>query len=210
MILWLQSFNTPEKTVYTVAQINTYPLPIYAVQVVTTLVWAWWSDAAQLRWPPIVFAGIWCLITNVVLAATPLYTNIARRWVFYYFTLALGGLSGIILTWANELNGHDNEKRSFVIACCNTFAYVVQAWLPIVIFPQVEQPRVFKGTVATACINGSMVIMAFVVRYLSRRDARRAREKAALAANGVLETDVDADADAKVRVDAELVAVERI
>lgn len=32
----LKSFNTSEKTVYTVAQINTYPLPIYAVQIVTS------------------------------------------------------------------------------------------------------------------------------------------------------------------------------
>ena len=55
----------------------------------------------------------------------------------------MGGLSGLILAWANELTGYDNEsayslrwftvvvgltvrspERAFVIASCNTFAYM--------------------------------------------------------------------------------------
>ncbi|KAI0707068.1 MFS general substrate transporter [Earliella scabrosa] len=157
MIFWLKSFNTPERQVFTVGQINTYPLGIQAVQVVTTLIYAWWSDIVRARWPPSL-----------------------ARWVFYYFTGVTGGLSGLILAWANELNGHDNEKRSFVVASCNMFAYVVQTWLPIVIFPQVEQPRVLKGNIATACINVGMITLvsfAMATLYLSRRDQRRAKER---------------------------------
>ncbi|KAH9885787.1 MFS general substrate transporter [Cubamyces lactineus] len=176
MIFWLKSFNTPGHQVYTVGQINTYPLGIQAIQVVTTLIYAWWSDIVRARWPPMIFAGTWSMITCIVLAATPLYEHITRRWIFYYFTGCAGGLSGLILAWANELSGHDNEKRSFIVASCNMFAYVVQAWLPIVIFPQVEQPRVFKGNVATACINFSMMVFAMATYLLSRRDERRARK----------------------------------
>ncbi|OSX57572.1 hypothetical protein POSPLADRAFT_1185553 [Postia placenta MAD-698-R-SB12] len=198
MIFWLKSFNTPEKTVYTVAQINTYPIPMYAVQVVTTLTWAWWSDAVKARWPPMVLAGLWNMVNCIVLAATPLYTHIARRWVFYYFTIVTGGLSGLILAWANELTGHDSEKRAFVVGCCNTFAYVVQTWLPIVLFPQVEQPRVFKGNVATAGINFAMVCTALTVLFLSRRDERRAAKKQgfggeATSSDIMLEGDENAD-----------------
>ncbi|EED80120.1 predicted protein [Postia placenta Mad-698-R] len=194
----LKSFNTPEKTVYTVAQINTYPIPMYAVQVVTTLTWAWWSDAVKARWPPMVLAGLWNMVNCIVLAATPLYTHIARRWVFYYFTIVTGGLSGLILAWANELTGHDSEKRAFVVGCCNTFAYVVQTWLPIVLFPQVEQPRVFKGNVATAGINFAMVCTALTVLFLSRRDERRAAKKQgfggeATSSDIMLEGDENAD-----------------
>ncbi|KIY48900.1 hypothetical protein FISHEDRAFT_73231 [Fistulina hepatica ATCC 64428] len=36
MIYWFKSFNTSEKTVYSVGQINTYPLGEYAVQIVTS------------------------------------------------------------------------------------------------------------------------------------------------------------------------------
>ncbi|EPQ56029.1 hypothetical protein GLOTRDRAFT_76253 [Gloeophyllum trabeum ATCC 11539] len=169
----LKSFNSPGHTVYSIAQINLYPLGINAVQVVTTLTWAWWSDAVRARWPPMIVAGTWQMVNCIVLASSPLYTHITRRWVFYYFTLCQGGLSGLILAWANELTGYDNEKRSFVVACCNTFAYVFQAWLPIVLFPQVEQPRVQKGTIATIFINFGMVCFALLTMALQKRDERR-------------------------------------
>ncbi|KZV73276.1 MFS general substrate transporter [Peniophora sp. CONT] len=174
MIFWLKSFNTiAGRTVYTVAQINTYPLPIYAVTITATLVYAWWSDIVRKRWPPMLFAGTLSMITYSVLAATPVYTNITRRWVFYYFSGVQGGLSGLILAWANELTGNDNEKRSFVVASCNMWAYVFQAWLPIVIFPQVEQPTVHKGNVTTACINAGMMSFAMLTLFFQKREERQ-------------------------------------
>ncbi|KZT02257.1 MFS general substrate transporter [Laetiporus sulphureus 93-53] len=196
MIFWLKSFNTSERTVYTIAQINTYPLPIYGVQVVTTLAWAWWSDAVRARWPPMVVAGLWNMVVCIVLAASPVYQHITRRWVFYYMTLVTGGLSGLILSWANELTGHDSEKRAFVVACCNTFAYVVQTWFPTVLFPQVEQPRVLKGNIATACVNFAMVCTALLVLFLSRRDAKRAAAREIQS-----ETDDGKEDDENVKID---------
>jgi MFS transporter, ACS family, pantothenate transporter len=61
------------------------------------------------------------------------------------------GLAGLILSWANELTGSDTEsglshllvntellttiaERSFVVASCNMFAYVFQAWLPMYVY----------------------------------------------------------------------------
>jgi ACS family pantothenate transporter-like MFS transporter len=79
LVCRLKSFNKKgHPPVYTVGQINTYPLGIYALQVrhytlltpnhlltyfnvykiITTLCYAWWSDAIGSRWPPIVFAGV--------------------------------------------------------------------------------------------------------------------------------------------------------
>jgi ACS family pantothenate transporter-like MFS transporter len=75
------------------------------------------------------------MIVCSVLAATPLYTHIGRRWAFYYMVLwifvrripplmlhqtsCIGGLSGLIMAWANELNGHDNESmwRPLSLGC---------------------------------------------------------------------------------------------
>lgn len=213
MIFWLQSFNTPGHQKYSVGQINTYPLGIQAIQVVSTLVWAWWSDAMQLRWPPIIVAGLWHMVVCIVLAATPLYTHITRRWVFYYFTNIQGGLSGLILAWANELTGSDSEKRSFVVASCNTFAYVFQAWLPIVIFPQVEQPRVLKGNIATACIDFGLICVCLAVLFMQNRDERKAREAGADALAIVdpsmeeLGDDIDSKADSKANISVERISV---
>ncbi|KAG7443274.1 MFS general substrate transporter, partial [Guyanagaster necrorhizus] len=141
MIFWLKSFNTEGHTKYTVSQINIYPFGINVVQIIMTLIWAWWSDATQKRWPPVVVAGIWNIVVCIVLAATPLYTNIPRRWAFYYMTQVCNGLSGVILGWINELTSYDNEKRAFIVASCSAFAYVFEVRLFSVIFPQVDQPR---------------------------------------------------------------------
>ncbi|KAI0276188.1 MFS general substrate transporter [Russula aff. rugulosa BPL654] len=172
MIFWLKSFNKPGHVAYTIGQINTYPLGIYALQILTTSVYAWWSDAVVSRWPPIVFSGIWSIVTYIVLAATPVYTDIARRWTFYYFTGCMGGISGLIMAWVNELNSHDSES-TYLVFCQIWRADYAVAWLPILIFPQVEQPRVFNGNVTTAFINFSMIVMALATLYLQRRDQRR-------------------------------------
>ncbi|SJL11045.1 related to transporter protein [Armillaria ostoyae] len=177
MIFWLKSFNTEGHTKYTVSQINIYPVGINVVQIITTLIYAWWSDAIEKRWPPIIAAGVCNIIVCIVLASTPLYTNVARRWAFYYMTQVCNGLSGIILAWTNELTGSDSEKRAFVVACCNSFAYVFEAWLPIVIFPQVDQPRVFVGNVTTIFITVAMIFAALATLYFQNRDLGRAREK---------------------------------
>lgn len=175
MIFWFKSFTVEEQgRAFSIAQINTYPLGQNVMQIITTLVYAWWSDAMQLRWPPMLFAGCWNMSVAIALAATPVYTHIGTRWALYYMTSVSGGLSGLILAWANELTGNDSEKRSFVVACCNTFAYVFQAWLPIVLIPQVEQPRVLKGNISCAVIMVGMMSFAMLTLYLSRRDEKRA------------------------------------
>ena len=45
---------------YTIAQINDYPTTTYAVQIITTLLYAWTSDSVLNgdRLPPIVFGGV--------------------------------------------------------------------------------------------------------------------------------------------------------
>ncbi|KAK0189507.1 major facilitator superfamily domain-containing protein [Armillaria mellea] len=194
MIFWLKSFNTEGHTKYTVSQINIYPFGINVVQVITTLIWAWWSDAIEKRWPPIIAAGVWNIIVCIVLASTPLYTNIARRWAFYYMTQVCNALSGIVLAWTNELTGSDSEKRAFVVATCSSLAYVFEAWLPIAIFPQVDQPRVFVGNVTTIFIALIMILAALVTLYLQNRDLRRAREKSNM---GSIEAQISEDKESK-------------
>ncbi|KAF8259265.1 MFS general substrate transporter [Lactarius quietus] len=200
----LKSFNTPEHTVYSIGQINTYPLGIYALQIVTTLIYAWWSDVVASRWPPILFAGVWSIITFSVLAATPVYTHIARRWTFYYFTGCLGGLSGIIMAWREHAPSsallktvveltwlhrtrfrhldlqHDRLRVSSLVAHVSSLPSASSTTrsnyklLSSVIFPQVQQPRVFVGNITTACINFLMIIAALITLSLQRRDQRRA------------------------------------
>lgn len=59
-------------------------------------------------------------------------------------------------TWANEVCAGDNEERALVISSMNGMQYAVDAWLPIVIFPQTMAPSFRKYKQARQCI-GSLV-----------------------------------------------------
>ena len=82
---------------YTVSQINTYPTGTYAVQVVSTLVYAWISDSLLngRRWPPIVFGGVINIISYVSLAVWDI--PIGWKWTCYYICGCGYGLSGLIM-----------------------------------------------------------------------------------------------------------------
>jgi ACS family pantothenate transporter-like MFS transporter len=91
---FLKASKSPK---YTVAQINTYPTGTNAVQVVTTLIYAWVSDSVLKgsRWPPIVFGGVVNIISYVSLAIWDI--PMGWKWTCYYIQGAGFGLSGLIM-----------------------------------------------------------------------------------------------------------------
>jgi ACS family pantothenate transporter-like MFS transporter len=82
---------------YSVSQINTYPTITNAVQVVSTLIYAWTSDSVLkgARWPPIVFGGLVNIMCYVSLAIW----DIPVKWKWACFALSGmgGGLSGLCM-----------------------------------------------------------------------------------------------------------------
>jgi ACS family pantothenate transporter-like MFS transporter len=78
-----------KKPQYTVSQINTYPTGTSAVQVVSTLVYAWVSDAVLngARWPPIVFGGVVNIIVYVSLAIWDI--PVGWKWACFYIMVRL-------------------------------------------------------------------------------------------------------------------------
>ncbi|KAF7870420.1 hypothetical protein EAF04_004165 [Stromatinia cepivora] len=82
---------------YTVGQINTYPTGTSAVQIVTTLAYAWSSDTILngKRWPPIIFGGAVNITCYVSLAIWDI--PIGWKWACYYLMGSGYGLSGICM-----------------------------------------------------------------------------------------------------------------
>ena len=58
--LFAQYLKDSKHPKYSITQINTYPTTTYAVQILTTLIYAWTSDSLfkGARWPPILFGGV--------------------------------------------------------------------------------------------------------------------------------------------------------
>ncbi|KAF1918839.1 major facilitator superfamily domain-containing protein [Ampelomyces quisqualis] len=171
---FLKASKSPE---YSVGEINTYPTITNAVQVVTTLMYAWTSDSILKgsRWPPIVFGGCMNMICSASLAVWDI--PIKWKWACYILSGFGGGLSGICFAWAHEICTHDNEERAIVVGSMNEMAYVIQAWLPLLVWQQVEAPNYRKGFVTITFISLAMIVTAITIRILHAREVSKLRQE---------------------------------
>lgn len=158
---------------YTVSQINTYPTITNAVQVVTTLMYAWASDSVLkgARWPPIVFGGLMNIMCYVSLAIWDI--PVKWKWACLIMTGFGGGLSGLCMAWAHEICTHDNEERAIVIASMNEVAYVLQAWLPLIVWQQIDAPQYRKGYITVTFLSAALIATAFLIRTLHAREVAK-------------------------------------
>jgi MFS transporter, ACS family, pantothenate transporter len=73
-------------------------------------------------------------------------------------------------SWANEVCGNDSEERAIAIASMNEFAYLLQIWLPLLVWQQIDAPRYFKGYVTVSAMSVIFIGMCFVVRNLHNKE----------------------------------------
>ncbi|PYI23927.1 pantothenate transporter [Aspergillus violaceofuscus CBS 115571] len=157
---------------YTIDQINAYPTLTSAVQVVTTLIYAWTSDTILRgkRWPWIIFGGCINITCYVSLAIWDI--PIGWKWTCYILSGAGFGLSGLCMAWAHEICTADNEERALVVGSMNEMAYVFQAWLPLVVWQQVDAPRYRSGFVAATVISGLLIVVTAGTAWLQGWEER--------------------------------------
>ncbi|KAF2707101.1 MFS general substrate transporter [Pleomassaria siparia CBS 279.74] len=159
---------------YTVAQINTYPTATGGVQIITTFAYAWASDSVLrgARWPPIILGGL----VNIMCSTSLAIWDIPLRWKWACYILSGfgNGLSGLCMAWAHEICTHDNEERAIVIAFMNEFAYVLQAWLPLIVWQQIEAPQYRKGFITITFLSFALIVTALVIRVLHARELAKA------------------------------------
>lgn len=74
--------------------------------------------------------------------------------------------------WAHEICAGDNEERAIVIASMNEMAYVFQAWLPLLVWQQVDAPQYQKGFITISFLSFALIVTAFVTKYLWKRELR--------------------------------------
>lgn len=176
MAFWLKSYNTIKPGSYTVAQINTYPTPIYAVNTIYALVAAWSSDTwlKQRRWPPVALALIIAAANSAALGALPVYLeNRSIRWGLYYMTNIGLGCFGVIWTWQASCTEGDPVKRAVVGANMNGLSSLIGAWYPILAFPTQDQPNVKVGNYITTGLSLLGLAVIPVIIYYETRDKRR-------------------------------------
>ncbi|RDW93622.1 uncharacterized protein DSM5745_00944 [Aspergillus mulundensis] len=170
-----QYLKASTNPVYTIGQINSYPTTTYAVQVFTTLVYAWTSDSILrgARWPPIIFGAV----SNIVCYASLAVWNIPEGWRWFCFIMSGAGygLSGLLFAWAHEICSEDNEERALVVGSMNELAYVFQAWLPQVVWQQVDAPRYRKGFITGTVMSVLLILFTAATWVLERWETGKKR-----------------------------------
>ena len=58
----------------------------------------------------------------------------------------------------------------------NELAYVVQAWLPLLVWQQVDAPEYQKGFITVTCLSVCIIVTALGTRFLHKREIRREKE----------------------------------
>ncbi|KAI1068225.1 hypothetical protein LB507_004210 [Fusarium sp. FIESC RH6] len=164
--LWLKSQG------YSIRDVNLYPTIVDVISVITTLIYAWTSDSLfrGARWPAIVFSGLVKIIAYVGLTVWKVPT--AFTWVCFMLCGFGGGISGLTFAWAHEICSDDNEERALVTGAMNQMAYVFQAWLPLVIWQQVEAPSYPKGYPTMVALAVGLIGTSFLIRILHKRQIK--------------------------------------
>jgi len=116
---------------------------------------------------------------NIICSASLAIWDIPVKWKWACYILSGfgGGLSGLCYAWAHEICTHDNEERAIVVASMNEMAYVVQAWLPLLVWKQVEAPRYHKGFITVSFLSAMLIVTALAIRILHARELAQ-RQKA--------------------------------
>ena len=55
----------------------------------------------------------------------------------------------------------------------NEIAYVFQAWLPLVVWQQIDAPRYHRGFVTSACLSAGLIVVAVAIRWLWKWELAR-------------------------------------
>ena len=157
---------------YGITAINTYPTITSVIQVISTITYAWSSDSLfrGARWPPIVFSALVLIVAHSSLAAWDI--PLGWHWTCYFLVGFGGGISGLCFAWAHEICKDDVVERALVTGSMNEMAYVVQAWLPLLVWKQVEAPKYRKGTTTMVGLNVALILTAFTIRYLHKKELR--------------------------------------
>ncbi|KAH9908722.1 pantothenate transporter liz1 [Xylariomycetidae sp. FL2044] len=162
--IWLKSEN------FSVVDRNVIPTGSKLISAACVVLWGFLSDYTGSRYAFIVGPLFFGLLPNGILAFWP--SSVALK-EFAFLTSSVQLMTAVFYTWANEVCAGDNEERALVISSMNGFQYAVDAWMPIVIFPQTMAPDFRYGFPATFAFVIAAIIAVTIIRLLVLREQRR-------------------------------------
>ncbi|KAF2764515.1 major facilitator superfamily transporter [Teratosphaeria nubilosa] len=163
--LWLKAEG------YSTALVNVIPTSQYAVQLVATVSFAFFSDYLRNRPLVMSFASMWGVISSIITAIWSVPAG--AKWFAFEVVRAAVPYGPLAMSWANEICGADAEERTMVLGIMNASGYAFNAWLPLLTYPAKDAPRFRKGFIFSVCAFVGEVAITGVVLLMQRRELRK-------------------------------------
>ncbi|KAL4900087.1 hypothetical protein BDW74DRAFT_183043 [Aspergillus multicolor] len=168
-LLWLKHYMA--EGYFTQAQVNTYPLGIQAMGIVSNMLAAIYIDATGRRVPMGILACSLQLISTIILFIR------SAPWGLTMFAFYLAGsayiVNPLLFGWANIIcqRGGDDARRSVILTSMNAFAQILYTFWGIALFPADKVPYWRDGYVSMLVVVGCLFGLLWVVHWLDRRTA---------------------------------------
>lgn len=164
-LLWLKYYS--EKGFFTQTQVNTYPLGIQAMGIVSNMLAAVYIDATGRRVPMGILACALQLISTIIL----FIPNMAWGGTMFAFYLAGSSyiVNPLLFGWASIIcqRGGDDARRSVIITSMNVFAQILYTWWGIVLFPADKVPYWRDGYIGMVVVIVVMFSLIWAVLWVS-------------------------------------------
>ncbi|KAH6957896.1 retrograde regulation protein 2 [Ilyonectria sp. MPI-CAGE-AT-0026] len=194
--LYMQAHPT---ITYTVYQLNNYPTGVQAVGIVSTLLWASYTDIYGKRWITGYYNAIVGIATSIIILVPS--TTTAGHFGAYYWAGSIYCCQATFFAWANDtLRSKPPAMRAVVIGTMNFSGNLFQAWWPLIFYRADAAPKFTRGMICMIVICSLLAIWVTVMVRYERRDKKE---------QAVLEGLAIADAaDAKV-ADVEVTDIDK-
>lgn len=164
--LWVKSLNH-----YSQGKLQQMTALTPGLGIVWIAITSWIADAFESRWFAIVFSQAFNITGNVILAVW----NVPERakwfaWCLQYFGWAM---APSLYSWEGDLMRRDTQKRGILLVWMNMLAQASTAWMAVIVWRTVEQPRYLKGYSWTAACAFGVSVWTFLVLALYKRNERR-------------------------------------
>ncbi|ROT42197.1 MFS general substrate transporter [Sodiomyces alkalinus F11] len=102
--------------------------------------------------------------------------NIAARMVGIFLFVGFSfGINNVILGWTAASLGQTNEKKAVAIAVCNTLGNLSSVYMPY-LWPQSHHPHYLPAWMASIAFSAGVVVLAWFMRIMLRRQNKKMRE----------------------------------
>ncbi|KAF2183051.1 MFS transporter [Zopfia rhizophila CBS 207.26] len=154
--------------------------PPYLIGTFTAILVSWSSGRFNERtWHITISKAV--AITGFVLGCATLNVG-ARYFAMVLFVSATYGVNNINLAWVASTCGQTDEKKAVALAMANMIGNISMIYTPY-LWPDSDAPRYAKAMAASSGFSIGVVICAWVMRYLLKRENRRIKAQESEAVN---------------------------